>query len=399
MAKKSAPRTAKAALKEPVITLSAGPVATYPRILQAMSRPVQYDYDPWFQQFYENVARKAAKAMRVRSPALILQCEPAAAIEATAASLISPNDVVLNLASGVYGKGFGYWSARYHKEMVEIEVPFNDSISPAAVKAAFKQRPDIKVVSMVHHDTPSGTVNPAREIGKIVRDNDALLIVDAVSSFGGMDIHPDDCFADVFITGPGKCLGGAPGVTTMAVSDRAWKHIKENPKAPFASILSLSDWKDAWSRIKPFPFTPSVAEINGLDAALDIYLEEGAENVWRRHALTAKATRAGIKAMGLSLWAKTDAIASPTCTAVAVPKGVSEPDIIAAARAEYGVVFSSGRDQTKGKLIRIGHMGPVAEPVYATVAVTAFGGALRKLGKRIDVGAGVEAAVKVIAKG
>jgi pyridoxamine--pyruvate transaminase len=100
--------------------------------------------------------------------------------------------------------------------------------------------------------------------------------------------------------------------------------------------------------------------------------------------------------MGLSLWAKTEAIASPTCTAVAVPAGVKDSDIIAAARAAYGVVFSSGRDQTKGKLIRIGHMGPVAEPVYATVAVTAFGGALRKLGKRVDVGAGVEAALKVI---
>jgi pyridoxamine--pyruvate transaminase len=84
---------------------------------------------------------------------------------------------------------------------------------------------------------------------------------------------------------------------------------------------------------------------------------------------------------------------------VAVPAGVKDGDIIAAARAMLGVVFSSGRDQTKGKLIRIGHMGPVAEPVYATVAVTAFGAAMRKLGKRVDVGAGVEAAMAVIAAG
>jgi pyridoxamine--pyruvate transaminase len=116
-----------------------------------------------------------------------------------------------------------------------------------------------------------------------VREHDGLLIVDAVSSFGGMDIHPDDCFADIFITGPGKCLGGAPGLTIMSVSERAWKHIEANPKAPFASVLSLKDWKDAWSKEKPFPFTPSVAEINGLDGALDQYLEEGPENVWRRH--------------------------------------------------------------------------------------------------------------------
>ena len=137
-----------------------------------MSRPVQYDFDPWFQQFYEDVTLKCAKALRVKDPALILQVEPAPGIEAAAASLISPNDMVLNLASGVYGKGFGYWSARYHKDMVEIEVPYNEAIDPGQVADAFRKRPDIKVVSLVHHDTPSGTINPAREIGKIVREHD-----------------------------------------------------------------------------------------------------------------------------------------------------------------------------------------------------------------------------------
>src|SRR5882724_1807517 len=215
-------------IARPVLTLSAGPVDAYPAVLRGLSSPIFYDFDPWFQGFYQRVNEKATKALRSGRPAVILQGEPVLGLEAAAASLISRRDVVLNLASGVYGKGFGYWSARYHKEMVEIEVPFNESIDPAAVKAAFKKRPDIKVVSLVHHDTPSGTINPAREIGRIVRDHDALLIVDAVSSFAGMDIHPDDCYADVFITGPGKCLGGAPGLTLMAVYDRAWKHIKKN---------------------------------------------------------------------------------------------------------------------------------------------------------------------------
>jgi pyridoxamine--pyruvate transaminase len=385
--------------KEPVITLSAGPVAAYPRVLQAYARPVHYDFDPYFQQFYENVTRKAAKALKVRKPALILHCEPAPGIEAAAASLISPKDVVLNLASGVYGKGFGYWSQRYNKELVEIEVPYNEAVDPAQVAAAFRKRPDIKVVSLVHHDTPSGTINPAREIGKIVRDNGGLLIVDAVSSFAGMDIHPEDCAADIFITGPGKCLGGAPGLTVMAVSDRAWKHMEANPKTPRASVLSLLDWKDAWSKDNPFPFTPSISEVNGLDAAFDLYLEEGPAKVWHRHALTAKACRAGIKAMGLALWAKSEAIASPTTTAVRVPDGMKDSDIIAAARTEFGVMLSSGRNETKGKLIRIGHMGPVAEPIYAVIALTALGGALRRLGRKIDVGRGVEAAMAVIESG
>jgi pyridoxamine--pyruvate transaminase len=384
--------------KEPVVTLSAGPVAAYPRVLRGLSRPVQYDFDGYFQEFYERVTRKVAQALRCEQPALILHCEPAPGIEAAAASLIGPDDVVLNLVSGVYGKGFGYWSARYHKKMIEIEVPYNEAIDPQQVRDAFRRRPDIRIVSVVHHDTPSGTLNPINEIGRIVRDHDALLLVDAVSSFAGMDAHPGDCAADIFITGPGKCLGGPPGLTTIAVSDRAWEHIEANPKAPRASILSFLDWKEAWRKDRPFPFTPSVSEVNGLDAAIDQYLDEGPEKVWRRHALTARACRAGIKAMGLALWPAREEIASPTTTAVRVPDGLKDTDILAAAREGYGVVFSSGRGETLGKLLRIGHMGPVAEPIYAVVAVSALGGALRRLGKSVNVGAGVEAAMAAIAE-
>ena len=383
-------------VKEPVITLSAGPVGVYPRVLRAMSMPVQYDFDPYFQQFYEEVGKKVSRALRIDDPPLILQCEPAPGIEASAASLISKGDVVLNLVSGVYGKGFGYWSDRYNKELIEIEVPYNAAIDPQQVEDAFRQRPDISIVSVVHHDTPSGTINPLWEIGEIVRRNDGLLIVDAVSSWGGMDIHPGDCHADIFITGPSKCLGGAPGLTIIAVSDRAWAHIESNPDAPFASILSLKDWRYACDRDQAFPFTPSVAEINGLDAAIVNYLEEGPENVWARHSLTAKACRAGIRAMGCELWAESESIASDTTTAVSVPAGVEDEQLRMAVRRIFGVVFSSGRGETNGKLIRIGHMGQVAQPIYSLVAITALGGALNHLGVKVDTNAGIDAAMSVI---
>ena len=256
-------------VKEPVITLTAGPVSAYPRVLRALSRPVHYDFDPYFQEFYENVNRKLTKALRCAQPALILHAEPAVGLEAAAASLIGPDDVVLNLASGVYGKGFGYWSARYNKELIEIEVAYNDAIDPEEVDAAFKARPDIKVVSLVHHDTPSGTINPLNEIGAVVHRHGGLLLVDAVSSFGGMDVNPEQSHSDVFVTGPGKCLGGPPGVTLVAVSERAWDHIEANPNKPVASILSYADWREAWRRDKPFPFPPSVSEVNARHGALD----------------------------------------------------------------------------------------------------------------------------------
>jgi pyridoxamine--pyruvate transaminase len=380
----------------PVMTLTSGPVDAYPAVLRGLSRTIAYDYDPAFQLLYEAVVEKTRRAMRDSEMPVILHGEPVLGLEAAAASLISTEDVVLNLASGVYGKGFGYWAARYAKEVAEIEVPYNEAIDPAAVEAFLRLRPDVRIVALCHHDTPSGTINPAREIGAIVAKHGAYLIVDAVSSFGGMDVHGPDCHADIFVTGPNKCLGSAPGLTMLSVTPRAWAKMKANPLAPRASMLSILDWENAWSHDQPFPFTPSVAEMNGLDAALDVYLEEGPEVVWKRHGATASACRAGVQAMGLKLWPAREAIASPTTTAVRVPDGISEPALRSAIRERFGVAFSAGRGETLGKLLRIGHMGPTAQPIYAVAAVAALGGALNHLGHRADVGAGVAATVAAI---
>ena len=211
-----------------------------------------------------------------------------------------------------------------------------------------------------------------------------------------MDVGPDNCQADLFVTGPNKCLGCPPGLSLLGVTPRAWEKMKGNPAAPRDSMLSILDWEHAWRRDRPFPFTPSVSEINGLDAALDLYLTEGPEQVWARHAVTAAACRAGVLAMGLSLWAANESFASPTATAVRLPEAVDDAALRAAVRARYGVVFSSGRGETAGKLVRIGHMGPTARPMYAVIAVTALGGALRSLGHPADVAAGVAAALAVI---
>jgi pyridoxamine--pyruvate transaminase len=254
-----------------------------------------------------------------------------------------------------------------------------------------KSHPETKVVCVCHHDTPSGTLNDINAIGAVVAEARALLIVDAVSSWAGMETSPGACKAGVYVTGPNKCLGCPPGLTLAAVSEAAWAKIEANPDAPFASMLSLKDWRHAWKATEAFPFTPSVAEMNGLDAALDRYLTEDPQTVWDRHALTAQATRDGVRAMGFDLWPAREAIASPTCTTVKMPDGIDAAAVLAAARERYGVSMSAGRGETLGKLIRIGHMGPTAQPMYAHIGVAALGGALASLGAKADIGAGLAA--------
>lgn len=383
-------------IEDPVFTLSCGPVEVYPAVLRALSKPVLYHYDPAFLAFYEKVNEKAKAALRLSNAPVILQGEPVLGLEAAAASLIARDDVVLNLASGVYGKLFAFWAARYAREVIELEVPFNEAIDPAAVEAAFKARPDIRIVSVVHHDTPSATINPLAEIGRIVAAHGAYMLVDAVSSFGGMDVHPESSHSDLFVTGPNKCLGGSPGLTLLGVSERAWAKMEANPDAPRASILSILDWKEAWRSDRGYPFTPSVSEIYGLDAALDLYFAEGPERVWARHGLTAQAFRAGIVAMGLGLWAASEAVASPTATAVRIPDGIDDGELRRTIRGRYGVMISAGMRETAGKLVRLGHMGPTARPLHAVIGLTALGGAFRAIGHKVDIGAGTEAAMAVI---
>lgn len=385
--------------RPPVITLTAGPVDAYPDVLRAMASTVLYDYDPAFQAFYESVAKAAGKAMGTSEPPLILQGEPVLGLEAAAASLIAKGDRVLNLASGVYGKGFGYWAARYTDVLDEIEVPYDRAIDPEAVRAHLTAHPDTAIVCVCHHDTPSGTINDINAIGAIVAEAGALLIVDAVSSWGGMDTSPDDCRAGIYVSGPNKCLGCPPGLTLAAVSDAAWAKIDANPDAPFASMLGMKDWRHAWKRTEPFPFTPSIAEVNGLGAALARYLEEGPEAVWLRHKLTAAACRDGVHALGLSIWPADEAIASPTCTTIRMPDGVDAAKVLSEARARYGVTMSSGRGETLGKLVRIGHMGPTAQPVFSLVAIAALGGAMAAQGVKVDIAAGLGAVQARIDRG
>ncbi|WP_312794182.1 alanine--glyoxylate aminotransferase family protein [Tianweitania sp.] len=380
----------------PVLSLTPGPVPVYPEVLHALSRQVPYDYDLPYQAKYERIVRKLQQAMRLSTRPLILQGEPLLGLEAAAASLIAAQDTVLILASGPYGEGFGGWARRYSRDVLTLKTPDDQAIDPQAVADMLKRNPSISVVSVCHHETPCGTINPINAIGTVVAEHGALLIVDAVSSFGGMNTHPEDCRAAIYVTGPAKCLGTPPALTLLGISTRAWAKMRANPTAPRGSVLSILDWEDAGEAGKRFPFTTSIADINALDAALDLYLGEGPEAVWARHGLTARTFRAGIAALGLSIWAAREANASPTTTVVRLPVGISEADLLSDLRDRYGLLVSGGRGPTAGRAIRVAHMGPAAHPLHAIAALSALAGSLSRLGFPTSAGQAIEAALQVV---
>ena len=378
-------------MREPDFTLSAGPVAATPRVLAALGSPIVYHYDPAFLERFRATERKLADLFMTKNDVLLMQGEAVLGLEAAARSLVQPGTKVLNLVQGVFGKGMGYWLKNFGAELHELEVPYNDAVDPADVERYLEEHAGIELVTVVHSETPSGTVCDVSAIGPIARACGALTLIDCVSSLGGIPFETDAWQLDVCVAGPQKCLGGPPGMSLMTVSEAAWERIRANPAAPRGSFLSMLDWKEQWIDGDKFPFTPSVSDLNGVEAAADELLEEGLGTSIARHERSAAACRGGIRAMGLELWPRSDEIAAACVTAVAVPEGLTDVQVRAHCRERYGVMISGG--QGAGNLVRIGHMATSARGLYPVIGLAALGRTLADLGVQVEIGAGVDAAL------
>jgi len=374
------------------LTQSAGPNPVSARVSAALGSPIMYHYDPAFHEHFRDTERMVGEVFKTTSHEIILmQGEAILGLEAAARNLVDDGTPCLNIATGPFGKGFGYWLAGFGAELHEIETPYDEVVDAQAVDDYLTAHPEIKVVSVVHSETPSGTLNPVWDIGPIARKHGAVTIADVVSAYAGIELEAEKWQLDLLVAGPQKCLGGPPGMSLMAVSDQAWAAIEANPKAPRSSILSMLDWREKWHGEGAFPYTPSVSDLNGVHAALLELQDEGLENSIARHQRVFDATWAGVEAMGLTPFPVSKDIASACVTAIRVPDGLTDIQVRDHVRASYGVQISSG--QGAGNLVRIGHLGATARPMYAVAGLAALGRGLIDLGASVDVGAGVAAAM------
>ena len=370
-------------------------MAVTAQTLAGLARPILYHYDPEFQDTFRRTQAKVAEIFRTDNDIVLMQGEAIVALEGAARSVVTAGTPVLNLVQGVFGKGMGYWLASFGAELHEIEVAYNDAVTPEAVEAYLEAHPEIEVLTLVASETPSGTVTDVSRIGPMCRERGIITLIDTVSGVLGMPWETDAWGLDICIAGAQKCLGGPPGVAMVSVSEKAWQRIYSNPGAPRDSYLSLIDWKEKWLGEGRFPYTPSVSDINGLEAALDQALAEGVDEVVRRHELSAEVTRAGARAMGLQLWAR-DEVAAACVTSIRLPETIDNGHLRDLVRERYGVMLSHG--QGAGNLIRLSHMGPTASGLYPLVGLAALGRALADLGHPVDVGAGLEAALAELSR-
>lgn len=380
----------------PAMSLATGPGEVSNRTLRDHIRPVVNHYDPAFIDLFARACDLLKQVFQTQHDAVIMQGETVLGMEAVAACLISPGDRVLNLVSGIFGKWFQTFIDRNGGETVELAVPYNEAIDPEDVRRALRQHRGIKFLSVIHSETPSGTVNPVDQICPIAKEFGVLTIVDTALGLGSHPFETDAWGVDVAVAGPQKALGGVPGLCPIAVSPQAWEAMERRTPPVRESYLSLLDWRESWVKNRTFPYTPSVSLIYALESVLSQALEVGLNRCIARHEMIGRACRAGVRSIGLEIWPARDSIACNATTAVKTPDGVNAGALVRHMRDKYGVKISGGYKELAGKTFRLGHMGQSAHPTYLAALLAVLERSLADLGHRVQLGAGVGGAMSVL---
>ena len=253
----------------------------------------------------------------------------------------------------------GAIAGQFGAEVIPLRFEWGTAADADAVRHALEAEPKIKAVLVTHNETSTGVTNDLEAISSVVKEFDKLLLVDAISSLGSINLPVDDWHCDVVVTGSQKGWMAPPGLAMLSVSQEAWQ-AQAKARMPrfywdFTQAKSYLEKATAQT-----PWTPAISVVFGLSVSLDMMLKEGLANIFARHARVAQAARNGAKSLGLSLFAE-ERHASNTVTAVAAPDGLDTKKMLKILREEYKVILSGGQQKLDGKIFRIGHLGWVTE--------------------------------------
>ncbi|TYL38637.1 alanine--glyoxylate aminotransferase family protein [Natronococcus pandeyae] len=344
------------------LRMTPGPTEVPTAVRQAMSEPTPNpDLEPEFFEFYRSLTDKletiyhagidadGTSASERDEDVVVLGGEGILGLEAAIASLVGEGDQVLCLSNGLYGEGFADFVENYGGEAVVSEVSWRETLDVDVVADVLEEEGPFDVATMVHCETPTGTLNDLEPVLDVLEEYDVLSVVDAVSSLGGTPVPTGKI--DVCLGASQKCLSAPPGLTTCAVSERAWDRIEsvENPTL----YADLEPWRTAADE-EWFPYTHLASNLYGLDAAVDLLLEEGLDDVFARHEETATLCRERAADLGLETYAEDEADCSPTVTALDVERAT---DVQQAVLEEHDIVLATGLGDLEDEILRIGHMG------------------------------------------
>jgi aspartate aminotransferase-like enzyme len=310
-----------------------------------------------FGEIIQDVTLKLKRLFQTKNDVFLLTSSGTGGMEAAVINTLSPGDKVLALCCGFFGDRFAEIPECYGGEVKRLSFEWGKPCDPDAVRQALKADSGIKAVLVTHNETSTGVTNDLKSISAIAKEFDKLVLVDAISGLGSIDLPVDAWQCDVVVTASQKGWMVPPGLAMVSVSEKAWQaHAKAKMPRYYFDFSKAKSYLEKGQT----PWTPCVSAFFGLTVALDMLLAEGLPNIFARHARIAGLARSGVKSMGLSLFPD-EKYASNTVSAIKASEKLNVAKLLQMLRDEYKVVLAGGQGNLAGKIFRIGHLGWIKE--------------------------------------
>lgn len=344
---------------EEVLLMGPGPSCVPPEVYSALSRKTLGHLDPYFLQIMEELKEMLRIIMNTRNNLTIpISGTGSAGMEAAFVNLIEPGDRVLILINGVFGMRMQDVATRLGARVDALEFPWGTPVITDEVQKKIKSD-SYKIVAVIHAETSTGVRNPIEEIGSILKGKETIYLVDTVTGLGGIEVRMDDWNIDVLYSGTQKCLSCPPGLAPLSFSEKAMERLNARKTRVPNWYLDLTMIANYWGQKRVYHHTAPVNMLYGLYQALLLILEEGAENVFRRHIEAHEVLVEGLERLGLKMLVE-EPWRLPMLNAVCIPEGIDELSIRQRLRNEHKIEIGGGLGPLSNKIWRIGLMGHTA---------------------------------------
>jgi len=349
------------------ILMGPGPCNPYPEVAAALIRPMLGHLDPEFVALLDETCERLRRVFRTANPlTLPISGTGSAGMEASFVNVVRPGDVAVIGVNGVFGERMADVAARCGAEVVRVEAPWGEPIDPQRLLDA---HPSPAVIAVVHAETSTGVRNDVEPLG--AGKGDALLLVDCVTSLGGIPVEIDAWGVDLAYSGTQKCLGVPPGLAPLTVSDRARERIVDRPASWYLDLNMLGRYTGSATGQRTYHHTAPISMVYALHAGLGAVLDEGLDEAWHRHAECGRLLQDGLVDRGMRLFA-VEGHRLPELTTVWVPEGVDEAKARRLLLERHGIEIGGGLGEFAGRVWRIGCMGHTARPRNVALLLAAL---------------------------
>ncbi len=376
------------------LLLGPGPSMVHPRVLHAMAQPLVGHLDPLFLGLMNEIQAMLRATFRTANAFTIaLSGTGSAGMEAVIANLIEPGDQAVVGVNGIFGTRLATMVERQGGVPLRIDAPWGDNIPLEALREQLARAGQVKAVVLVHAETSTGAGQPLEDVGALCREYGALLIVDAVTSLGGMPVEVDAWGIDACYSGTQKCLSCPPGLAPLTMSPRAMEAIRQRRTPCHSWYLDLALIADYWNdQSRAYHHTAPISMLYGLREALRLVEDEGRDARFARHRLNSEALLAGLATLGLTPLPSADH-RLPMLNCVTLPDRISDAAIRAQLLQDCGIEIGGGLGPLRGRVWRIGLMGESSRQAHVVTLLRALEQIFAQQGWPVQPGRAVQAAI------